>query len=308
MGRPSSIILVTEHYKKEVDCYQNHLLILGRKGRSVRIRRLYLHEFFSFCEQRSISDLRRITAPHIDAYYTYLQNRPNKRDGGVLRMRTISYHMRTVQLFFAWALEHNKIKTNPASTFILPHLERSEERTVLTCREIQLLYTHCKTDRERVILSLAYGCGLRAGELSAVNIEDVRTRDRILIVPKGKMNKRRVIPLSDSVAEDLEHYFYNERTKRNLREKAFILHGKGGRMMPYTFNKILQKIITRTENKKLEQKKIGIHNLRHSIATHLLEQGLPIEQVQHFLGHAQLETTQIYTRVTQKQINSLLQP
>ncbi len=85
-------------------------------------------------------------------------------------------------------------------------------------------------------------------------------------------------------------------------------------MKKYTYNKHLKKIIERTENQKITDKKtcaersrsISIHNLRHSIATHLLEQGIKLEQVRDFLGHSQLETTEIYTRVGQKQLQKLI--
>ena len=306
MGSPSSIVLVSEHYGKETDDYQKQLLALGYKTGSVRTHRRHLYEFFSWCEQKNILRLRHISAEHINKYYIRLQKRPNKRNGGVLSMRTKDYHMRSIQLFFAAALEQGKIKTNPASTLILPKLPPYEERTVLTVAEIKLLYACCRTHTERAVLSLAYGCGMRAGEISAVNIEDVKTRDRLLIVPKGKMNKRRVIPMSGSIAEDLEQYLHHERSKQSRHEKAFILHGRGGRIRPYTLNKILKRIITETNNEALRQKEPGIHHLRHSIATHLLERGVPVEQVRQFLGHAHLESTQIYTRVSKEQLKSVI--
>ena len=77
-------------------------------------------------------------------------------------------------------------------------------------------------------------------------------------------------------------------------------------MKKYTYNKILQKLISRTQNETLQKKEIGIHNLRHSIATHLIEQGMQIEQVRYFLGHSQLETTEIYTHISQAQLNTLI--
>ena len=145
------------------------------------------------------------------------------------------------------------------------------------------------------------------------NIEDIRLREKIVIVPDGKGSKRRVVPISSGVVKDLSDYYYNEReslTKgRDYKptESAFMLHSRGGRMRKHTYNKYLKIIIERTENQEIKDKQITIHNLRHSIATHLLEQGIPVEQVRIFLGHSQLETTQIYTHISRKQIQTLMQ-
>jgi integrase/recombinase XerD len=84
-----------------------------------------------------------------------------------------------------------------------------------------------------------------------------------------------------------------------------MLHSRGGRMQKGTYNKRLRQLIFRTGNEAIEQKQITIHNLRHSIATHLLEQGIPVEQVREFLGHSQLETTQIYTHINRKHLQNL---
>ncbi|MEN0050187.1 MAG: tyrosine-type recombinase/integrase, partial [Bacteroidota bacterium] len=171
--------------------------------------------------------------------------------------------------------------------------------------------------QERAILSLAYGCGLRASELEKCNIKDVRLKDKLLIVPEGKNKKRRVVPMSKGVAKDLGDYFYLERDRLKMGRAfklydadnrfAFMLHNQGGRMRRWTYNKYLKAIIERSENQIIKDKQISLHNLRHSIATHLIEQGVALEQVRLFLGHSQLETTQIYTRISQEQINKLIQ-
>ncbi|WP_256437263.1 tyrosine-type recombinase/integrase [Flavobacterium sp. CS20] len=188
----------------------------------------------------------------------------------------------------------------------------SEERTVLDQDEIKELYQATETAQERAILSLAYGCGLRVGELVKCNIEDIRLREKILIVPQGKGNKRRVVPMSNGVGKDLANYYYNERDEltkgRDYKpnQNAFILHSRGGRMNKDTYNKHLKKLIERTGNLEMKEKQITVHSLRHSIATHLLEQGIAVEQVRMFLGHSQLETTQIYTHISKEQLKELV--
>ena len=174
----------------------------------------------------------------------------------------------------------------------------------------------CETAQERAILSLSYGCGLRVSELEKCNIEDVKLREKILIVPKGKGLKRRVVPMSSGVVKDLSDYYYEERAHvtngRNYRPglRAFMLHSRGGRMNKWTYNQNLKKIVERmaeqTGDQSILTQQITIHHLRHSIASHLIEQGVIIEQVRLFLGHSQLETTQLYTHISQSQLKKLI--
>ena len=262
--------------------------------------------------------LTQTTAKEISNYYQYISQRPSKKDGGTLNPKTTCGHMRTIRDLFIMLQNETQLKTNPCSTLSFPYpKEETFKRTILSQQEIKALYQATETAQERAILSLAYGCGLRVGELASCNIEDIRLREKTLIIPKGKGNKRRVVPMASRVIKDLADYYYNEReplTKgRDYQpnEPAFMLHSRGGRMQKGTYNKHLKTIIKRAVEKAnlpagVLQKQVTIHNLRHSIATHLLEQGIPVEQVRLFLGHSQLETTQLYTHISQKQLQNLV--
>ena len=104
------------------------------------------------------------------------------------------------------------------------------------------------------------------------------------------------------VSKELENYYLEERINARAKDdEAFMLNTLGIRLSGDCFNKLLKTILERTEIKK----EIALHHLRHSIATHLLESGLSIESVRDFLGHGHLETTQIYAKVSQKQLQKL---
>lgn len=304
------IKLETEAYRDLLAGYNRHINILGYSENGKQIKYANVAEFLVWLECQGHNQIEKVTPADIKEYYQYLKNRPHKKQPGVLSLKTITHHMRSIRTFFAWLQESGKLITNPMSTLKFPYPKQTPgKRTVLTLPEIRELYRATETLQERVILSLGYGCGLRSMELVSVNLDDIRLNDGILIVPKGKGNKRRVIPMSTGVKADLENYIENERDlylKSEKETQALILNIKGDRMRKYTCRKILRKLITRTGNKKIIQKEISIHNLRHSIATHLLEQGVPVEQVRNFLGHAHLETTEIYTRVNQRQLKELL--
>ncbi len=310
MARNRKIKPKTEQYRTLLESYQTYISILGYCENGRQIKHSNVLELLTQLEAREITPIKKVSPADIIRHYEYLKNRPHKRHGGVLSLKTISHHMRNIRVFFAFLQESGIIITNPMSTLKFNHPQsQPTQRTILTIPEIKELYQATETLQERVILSLAYGCGLRAMELSAVNMEDIRTGDGILIVPRGKGNKRRVIPMSSGVKKDLENYIENERDLYIVDEavKALLLNIKGDRLQGYTCRKLLKKLIARAGNKKIISKEISTHNLRHSIATHLLEQGVPIEQVRNFLGHSHLETTEIYTRVNQNQLKQLLQ-
>jgi integrase/recombinase XerD len=313
MGRPKNIIVVNQEYRILAEEFYRYILRLGYNPKSSKARYNYLCEFLSQLEQKGMLDITKITAQEISNYYEYISERPSKKDGGILSQKTTHSHMRIIRDLFIMLQNKGKVKINPCSTLKFHYPRETAERTILDQEEIKQLYKVVETAQEKAILSLAYGCGLRVGELTSCNIEDIRLREKILIVPKGKGNKRRVVPISSGVVKDLSDYYYKERealTKgRDYKptESAFMLHSRGGRMRKHTYNKHLKILIERTQNQAIKDKQITIHNLRHSIATHLLEQGIPVEQVRLFLGHSQLETTQIYTHISRKQIENLMQ-
>jgi len=316
MGRPSNIVVVNADYRKIAQTFYQYQKRLGYVPNSYQARFNYLNEFLSWLECKGNTDLTSVTAQEINQYYQYISDRPSKKDGGALSPKTTHSHMRILRDFFEMLLQEQQIKINPTSILKFPYpKETTNERNVVTQEEIKQLYEVTQTAQEKAILSLAYGCGLRASELQNCNIEDIKLREKILIVPKGKGNKRRVIPMSNGVVKDLSNYYYNEREaltqgrdyKRNSsNQNAFMLHSRGGRMMDDTYNKHLKALIERTESDTIKEKQITIHCLRHSIATHLLEQGIAVEQVRIFLGHSQLETTQIYTHINQNQLRNLI--
>ena len=313
MGRPQNIIVINETYQNLAENYYRYLLRLGYSNHYTKSRYRYIKEFFHYLDQKVHTKIEQTTAKQISEYYIYISERPSKKDGGALSQKTTHGHMRNVKDLFVMLQTENKIKTNPCNTLKFPYpREESEERTVLTQEEIKELYAATETAQERAILSMAYGCGVRVGELVKCNIADIKLREKILIVPEGKGNKRRVVPMSSGTVKDLADYYYHGREELTKRrdykpnENAFILHSRGGRMQKGTYNKILKLLIERTQNEGLKEKQITMHNLRHSIATHLLEQGVAVEQVRIFLGHSQLETTQIYTHINQKQLKNLI--
>ena len=314
MSRPTkTVTLNNETYQQLAKDYRAYLETVGYRNTTVNEKHRQLIKFLHWLESSQIQKITAIEVYHLESYKNSLRLQPNQNTGGKLSGKTIYSKLRALELFFTMLQSKGTITVNPFSTFQNDYKESSAERTILTQSEIKILYEATENHQEKAMLSLAYGCGLRAAELEAVNVQDIKLRDGILIVPKGKGNKRRTIPLSPGVKEDLKNYYYEERPvllqggSGTSPEQAFMLHSQGGRMRGYTWNKYLKRIIERTEDITIQSKQISLHSLRHSIATHLLENGIAVEQVRLFLGHRMVETTETYTRVNQEQLQKLIQ-
>jgi integrase/recombinase XerD len=178
-------------------------------------------------------------------------------------------------------------------------------REPLSQEAIAQLFATATTQKETAILHIFYSCGLRRSEGEALNINDVHFKQSLIYVREGKGAKRRVVPVTAKVAQDLEAYYLQERTHAKVRtgmdENAFFLNRTGTRMSGDSLNKSLHQLLEKADLPK----EITLHHLRHSIATHLLQSGMSMEYVRDFLGHSFLESTQIYAKATAEQLKLL---
>ena len=306
MGRPSRHKVYNKIYQEEAINYKNHLLILGLNKDNCQTRYLFLIAFFSWLESLQIYQLQSVTAVEISKYHNYIQERQSTKSDQPLNPKSVFAHMRNLQHYLGYLLEIGIIKINPASHLKFSYPTEKVERIIFTQNQIQELYNVANL-KEKIILHFGYGCGLRVQEISSLNKEDIRLSENLVIVQKGKNNKRRLVPISDKIKTELEEFIFLSEEK----QKEIFINNRQRRMQEWTFNSTLKTLISKTKfGQKFsteELNKIGIHSLRHSIATHLLENGMKIEQVQTFLGHSHIESTEIYTHINQQQINELME-
>jgi integrase/recombinase XerD len=283
--------------EKLIKDFKQYLKVSGyvtakRVGSTVR-------ELLWWLEKEKIS-LEKASRKEMQMYCYYLQNRPNYTRAGSLSMQTISGYFFIVRLFFDYLQKVGLKVENPMSVWSLD-LKGGEkkERYVLTKKEIGQLYEVCKNEFEKVLLGIFYGCGLRRSEAGKLNRKDINFTLKCLYVRSGKGRKRRVVPMAENVINDVKNYLLNERNQRlnyqsNPSDKtALLLNKRGKRMSGNSLYLNFKTILLRTQINK----EVSLHHLRHTIATHLLAEGMSVEEVRDFLGHECLESTQIYTRV-----------
>ena len=258
----------------------------------------YVNDFFFYLKSSEISNLESVQSEAISGYYKHLQSRTNKRFNGSLSNNYITSNINAIKRFSRYLQETEKpffevgIKTRQ---------DKETNKTILTQVEIKALYKACSNDvlgiRDRAILSVYYGCGLRRSEGANLDLRDVLLKEKLLFVRAGKGYKERYVPMTEAVKDDLENYIYQSRERlqsfKPQKNEALFLSMQVKRMCG---NALIERVHKLRETAKI-QKEAGLHTLRHSIATHLLQSGMTLEEVSQFLGHSSLESTQIYTHL-----------
>jgi len=303
-----NLLLKTQSYNYLETAFKEWLDILGYTEMTVYTMPNIIREFLYYLEQKEIYHITQLEQKHFKDYFYYISTRSNQRKGGALSNNYINKHLQAIEKFLEFL---NQKGTQNLPTLGIKQLKLyKNDITILTKQEIEQLFKATKKERElikykavdardRAILVIFYSCGLRRNEGVHLDLNDINFDKRLLHVRKGKNHRERFVPLSKYSAKILEEYVYDYRpylTKTKQESRLFVgYNGKpttGGTL--YTRLKILQ---MQTDNPELQQKNITLHNLRHSIATHLLQAGMELQKIQKFLGHKSLESTQIYTHL-----------
>ncbi len=222
-----------------------------------------------------------------------------------LSPRSLARLISSLKSFFRFLLLENHIRKNPAESLSSPSLWLTLPR-VLTIEEVESLLERPDLNkpqgvRDRAILEVMYGCGLRVSELISLELKDVRLAQGFLIC-RGKGNKERIVPVGKAAARWLEKYLREVRPLWDKKGSAVIFLTRSGK--PFTRQGIWKILKTYGQEAGLKDK-IHPHVLRHSFATHLLERGADLRAVQMLLGHSQITTTQIYTHVSRERLKQI---
>lgn len=279
-----------------VNDFRRELLNLGYSNTAVSNYPKYAQNILDYTKETP----QKITDYHIKNYYEYLKTKPNKRrKGDALSLPKgiseshIYSQLLAIKLYFEYLERTRTIKQNPYNLRIKQPTKK--ERIIFTQEEIKTLYQNCDNLLETTILNLCYGCGLRRTEVILLDVKDINFEQKLLFIRKGKGKKRRVIPLTESIVKDLKNYNNQIEIYRKEKLQNFLINELGNPITGNTIYTTFKRILKRTQN--IEHENYCLHSLRHSIATHLLENEMSIEMVRDFLGHTQLGTTQVYTRI-----------
>lgn len=266
----------------------------------------HINEFLHYLEAKGYENLNYVTTKIVTGYYEYLSTRKNATQGGALSNASLNKHQQALKLFMKY-IKNAGFRLTFGVHLKYEKVNRIDKKDILTQDEIKLVFEACNYShvseefrlRDKAILAILYTCGLRRNEAVGLNVFDVDFQNNRIYVRRGSKNKKREKPyvgINDFNLNILKNYLNKSRPRFDIYHKtnALFVNKNGTRMLGKTFADRLKAIIKATENEEIQEKKITPHNLRHSVATHLLQNGLSIEKVSKFLGHRKLESTQIY--------------
>jgi len=241
-----------------------------------------LREYFNFKR----SNLERINE---DKIKQFLLNKQDKNYSS----QTINLYLNAIKFFYREVL---KIPQKISLKFA----KRSRKLpVVLSRKEIKNIIDVIGNSKHKLIISLAYGAGLRISEVVNLKIKDVSSEELILHLKNAKGNKDRITIFSEKIKVSLQGLTVG----KNLNDYLFESE-RGGKLTERTIQKVFERALQRADIKK----KATFHSLRHSFATHLLENGVDVRYVQELLGHQNIRTTQIYTQVTNPRLKNIKSP
>lgn len=281
--------------------------ITGCSPDTIKRRDSALRRFITWCDEREINHPEQVTKPIVDRYQKHLYYY-RKEDGTPLGFSSQNTMLTPIKGFFKYLTKENYLEYNPASEMELPRKERRLPRTILTIEEIERIMSEPDIEtpegiRDRAILETLYSTGLRRMELTNLKLYDIDGNRMILFIKEGKGKQDRVIPIGERAIKWILKYREDIRymMEAPLSEDYLFLTDYGE---PYN-RSVLSKMVKGYMNKAEVNYQGSCHLFRHAMATHMLENGADIRFIQAMLGHGDLNSTQIYTRVSVEKLKEI---
>lgn len=296
--------LQSDEFVRHINEYEQWLRVLGYANSTIYDFPSYVRAFLYFLENKKVLKLGKVKHTHINQFINYLSQRVSDQTGKPLSSNYQLNYLNALKRFSRYLMDCHGIVLDCTARI---NRKTAAERTWLTKRQVEALYSSCNTGASgimnRAILSVYYGLGLRRSEGVSLDIDDIQISNGVVYIRKGKNSKERYVPMSSSIQKDIEQYISGVREsvlnyKKQKGVKALFISERGKRI---TGNAVYERLQFLARNAGLNCP-ISLHSLRHSIATHLLNAGMKLENIGSFLGHSSLESTQIYTHlIHQKQ-------
>lgn len=258
--------------------FQRFLEQLKLKGYSENTLRVYSNGFAQLLYIIKAFPVDNLTPERLRSYFLYCHDK--------LKLSEAEIHSRinAIKFYFEQVLHRDKMFIDiprPKHPSLLPKM--------LNHQEISKIINVLENKKHRLMLKLCYGMGLRVSEVVGLKLTDIDSVSMLVRIEQAKGKKDRVVVLPQSVLTELREYYIE------YRPKEYLFEGQTGGQ--YSIRSV-QNVFKQAVSKAGVKKRIGIHGLRHSYATHLLETGTDIRLIQELLGHNNLKTTEIYTHVT----------
>ncbi len=255
-------------------------------------------QYITYLSNTGITDVASATKTTVLTYLLSLQKMGKASS-------TVSRTLASLRSFYLFMMQSGTVSTNPTSNLEAPHVEKKVPQ-ILGGSDVELLLEQPKTTdnkgiRDKAMLELLYATGIRVSELINLNITDVNIPMSFIRCKGGK--KERIIPMGNKAREALAEYINNVRSfmLKNQNEEALFVNCNGMRLSRQGF----WKLIKHYQHEAGIQTEITPHTLRHSFAAHLLENGADLRSIQEMMGHADISSTQVYSRMMNSKLKEV---
>jgi len=293
--------------------YLEHLQVMHYSPRTVGQQTTALDQFANWCEERGIGRANEVTKPILERYRRHLYH-SRDRSGKPYSARNQAARLIPIRGFFKWATRQNYLLYNPASELELPKMERRLPKATLSAEEAETILAQPNTTtpeglRDRTLLEVLYSTGIRRMECVNLQKADLNAGQGVLAVRQGKGKKDRFVPIGERAIEWLQHYLEAIRPGFVVEpdSQQIFIEANGLPLTPDRLSRLVSKYIKQADIGKTG----SCHLFRHTVATLMLDNGADIRFIQQMLGHAHLQTTEIYTHVSivkLKQIYAVTHP
>ncbi len=274
------------------------LQALRQRNASIHTFKAYNGDLAEFCAYAGSRSWKQIDHVVIRGFLSHLYEKG-------LDKTSVARALAAVRSLYRWLAQEGVVEQNPASLVSTPKLPKKLPR-VPTIEEMNgvldgtMPEVAAFPERDRLMLELLYGCGIRNSELIGINIDDIRVSTEAILI-RGKGKKERYVPFGDSVKAALAAYQPARQkllAERKKHASALLINRRGGRLTTRSVGRIIKKIAVA----KGLSPDVHPHTLRHAFGTHMLEEGADLRAIQEMLGHERLSTTQRYTQLSIKHV------
>ena len=291
-------------FQTHLTAFQEQLRNRSASPRTVETYAEQLGQFLTFVETHypRLRSIQGITRDVLADYLAFLQARRG-RSGRPLANRTLVLKMKSVRVFFSFLAREGTVLRDPSSGVYPPREHVILSRSILSQDEVRELIQRTRpidplSMRNRAIVELFYGCGMRTSELCNLKVGDVDLKEQTVTIFRGKGGRSRVVPIGQYAAHYVELYLTRARKHMLAGQREdpgnLFLSGRGN---PFDRSSI-NKTVIRSVSKNLSSgKRISAYAFRHGLASHLLANGLDVVHIAKLLGHRSLQTTQRYLSV-----------
>jgi len=300
---------MNSHYKIILE---QHIFWYDTLGYNASTKKRYagiITQFFDWLQERNVNHISELNHKHIKLYFDYIQitkSQKTKKAYSLIHLNDIFFAvdklcqflndmgMKTAPIPLNFRLKYNYYERENLDNiipFTIEEIKQLQNAISNTYNQQSFAERQTRHYELRLIFALCYGCALRRAEAYNLQIKDIDFDRKTIFVQQGKNYKDRIVPMNENVCNTVKDYIYNFRHTLKLAHNRLFVYSLS------ELAKSLKELQQATQNEQIQQKRLYFHILRHSMASHLLQNGMEIESIARFLGHSSLVSTQIYTHI-----------